>query len=313
MKKKRLVIALGGNALGKALDEQKNALALTSKLIADLAKDYEIVISHGNGPQVGMIQSAMDLYAKENKSINIPLAHAVAMSQAYIGLDFENALRNEFNKRDIFREISTLFTQVVVDENDPAFKNPTKSIGMFMSKEESDLLRKKGITTMEDAGRGYRKVVASPKPLAIVQAESISKLLDMREIVIACGGGGVPVIRKNRIYNEVDGVVDKDFTSAVLANEIKSDYLIMLTAVDEAYINYGKKNQEPIHKISPTSIKKYLEEGQFAEGSMKPKVEAAIKFTKDYPYRKAIITSPEMLKQGLEEKAGTIISEIYRN
>ena len=307
---KRVVVALGGNALGNNLTEQMTAVKQTSKAIADLIEaGYEVILSHGNGPQVGMIQLAMEEFSFNNLQYPVvPLSMCVAMSQSYIGYDLENALQEELRQRNISKAVTTIVTQVVVDENDPAFKKPTKPIGRFMTKEEAEqLVKEKNIQVMEDAGRGYRQVVASPKPKNIVELLTIQTLVDAGQTVIAGGGGGIPVIQEGNRLKGVNAVIDKDFCSERLAEQVDADLLVILTAVEKVCINFGKENQEALGKVSTEKMKQYAQEGQFAPGSMLPKVEAAIKFAESKPGRKTLITLLEKAKEGLSGKTGTLI------
>ncbi|WP_142430393.1 carbamate kinase [Enterococcus faecalis] len=307
---KRVVVALGGNALGNNLTEQMTAVKQTSKAIADLIEaGYEVILSHGNGPQVGMIQLAMEEFSFNNLQYPVvPLSMCVAMSQSYIGYDLENALQEELRQRNISKAVTTIVTQVVVDENDPAFKKPTKPIGRFMTKEEAEqLVKEKNIQVMEDAGRGYRQVVASPKPKNIVELLTIQTLVDAGQTVIAGGGGGIPVIQEGNRLKGVNAVIDKDFCSERLAEQVDADLLVILTAVEKVCINFGKENQEALGNVSTEKMKQYAQEGQFAPGSMLPKVEAAIKFAESKPGRKTLITLLEKAKEGLSGKTGTLI------
>ncbi|MDB1572322.1 carbamate kinase [Enterococcus faecalis] len=307
---KRVVVALGGNALGNNLTEQMTAVKQTSKAIADLIEaGYEVILSHGNGPQVGMIQLAMEEFSFNNLQYPVvPLSVCVAMSQSYIGYDLENALQEELRQRNISKAVTTIVTQVVVDENDPAFKKPTKPIGRFMTKEEAEqLVKEKNIQVMEDAGRGYRQVVASPKPKNIVELLTIQTLVDAGQTVIAGGGGGIPVIQEGNRLKGVNAVIEKDFCSERLAEQVDADLLVILTAVEKVCINFGKENQEALGNVSTEKMKQYAQEGQFAPGSMLPKVEAAIKFAESKPGRKTLITLLEKAKEGLSGKTGTLI------
>lgn len=298
----RILIALGGNALGDGPIEQLAIVKETAKPIVDLIeKGHEVVIAHGNGPQVGMINLAME-------DIGMPFPESIAMSQGYIGYHLQNAIYEEFSKRAIKKNVVTLVTQVIVDENDPALKNPTKPIGKFYSKEEAESIEKeKGYTMIEDSGRGYRRVVASPKPIDIVEKECVKSLIKDGHIVITVGGGGIPVIKKGHSLIGVDGVVDKDFASGKVAELIDADFLFVLTAVDRIAINFGKKNQIDLEEMSIEEAYKYIEEGQFAPGSMLPKVMAAVTFAESRKGRKAIISSLEKAKEALVGDSGTVI------
>ncbi|MHC5248420.1 carbamate kinase [Enterococcus sp. LJL90] len=308
---KRIVVALGGNALGNNLREQMSAVKETSKAIADLIEaGYQVVLSHGNGPQVGMIQLAMEELTLSNpeKYPRIPLSVCVAMSQSYIGYDLQNALREELLNRKINHPVGTVITQIVVDANDPAFEQPTKPIGRFMAKAEADqLVAEKGIKVIEDAGRGYRQVVASPQPQEIIELSTIQTLLENGQTVIACGGGGIPVIQEGHHLKGVGAVIDKDFCSELLAEKLDADVLIILTAVEKVCINFGKENQAELSQVSVNEMKQFAKEGQFAPGSMLPKVEAAIRFAESKPGRKTLITLLEKAKAGIKGDTGTTI------
>ncbi|MGL5616655.1 MAG: carbamate kinase [Sarcina sp.] len=309
---KKIVIALGGNALGSNLDEQRVAIKSAAKAIVDLIEEgNEVVITHGNGPQVGMINNAMSEFIKHNpKYIKCPMSVCVAMSQGYIGYDLQNNIREELLNRGIKKEITTIITQVEVDKDDKAFENPTKPIGNFMTKEEADIVMAKGEKVIEDSGRGYRKVVASPKPISIIELGTIENLLNDNQIVIACGGGGIPVIHDERNHlRGVSAVIDKDLASSVLARDLDADYLVILTAVEKVAINFGKENQENLGKVTVEKMKEYLNAGHFAPGSMKPKVEAALDFIDSKDNRTALITLLEKAKEGIQGTTGTIISK----
>ena len=309
---KRIVIALGGNALGKNLPEQMQAVKETSKAIADLIEaGHQVVIAHGNGPQVGMIQNAFAAYRKQEPSADVmPLSMCVAMSQGYIGYDLQNALKEELLNRGLQQGVATVLTQVVVDENDPAFRHPTKPIGAFMAKEEAEkMAREKGWSVVEDAGRGWRQVVASPKPMAVVELTTIKTLAEAGSVVIACGGGGIPVIAANRHHLKgAAAVIDKDFASELLAEHLNADMLIILTAVEKVAINFNKPDQKWLDTMTPDEAHAYMAEGQFAPGSMLPKVEAAVKFAESKPGRTALITLLEKARDGIDGKTGTRIS-----
>lgn len=309
---KRIVIALGGNALGKNLPEQMQAVKETSKAIADLIEaGHQVVIAHGNGPQVGMIQNAFAAYRKQEPSADImPLSMCVAMSQGYIGYDLQNALKEELLNRGLQQGVATVLTQVVVDENDPAFRHPTKPIGAFMAKEEAEkMAREKGWSVVEDAGRGWRQVVASPQPMAVVELTTIKTLAEAGSVVIACGGGGIPVIATNRHHLKgAAAVIDKDFASELLAEHLNADMLIILTAVEKVAVNFNKPDQKWLDTMTPDEARAYMAEGQFAPGSMLPKVEAALKFAESKPGRTALITLLEKARDGIDGKTGTRIS-----
>ena len=274
---KRIVIALGGNALGKNLHEQMDAVHVTAKTIADLIQDgHEVVIAHGNGPQVGMIQNAFAAYHKqEAKSDIMPLSMCVAMSQGYIGYDLQNVIGEELDRRGTGIHVATVLTQVAVDPKDPAFQHPTKPIGAFMTEEEAKkLAAEKGIDVAEDAGRGWRQVVASPKPTEIIEIATVRALMNDGHAVIAAGGGGIPVIWEDKYHLKgVPAVIDKDFASECMADQLDADMLIILTAVEKVAVNFGKPDQRGLDELTPEEARKYIAEGQFAPGSMLPKVE----------------------------------------
>jgi carbamate kinase len=308
--KKRIVIALGGNALGNTLPEQMIAVQNTSRAIADLIEEgHEVVISHGNGPQVGMINEAMGEYGRMNPDhpTFTPLSVCVAMSQAYIGYDLQNALKEELINRGIQKSVATVITQVRVDAEDPAFDHPTKPIGHFMNEEEANLARDKGFHIIEDSGRGYRRVVASPRPKEIIEINTVKSLINAGEIVIAGGGGGIPVIRVGNHLKGVGAVIDKDFASCLLAQEIGADCLIILTAVEKVAINFGKPDVKWLDTITIEEAKEYMTQGQFAPGSMLPKVQAAVEFAASGANRTALITLLEKAKEGINGKTGTSV------
>ena len=302
----RYVISLGGNALGNNAEEQKELLKEVAKPIVDLiAKWHEVIIVHGNGPQVGMINLAFN-----NDNVpDMPFPECGAMSEGYIGYHIQNAIDNRLNELGIHRPVTTVVTQVLVDQNDTMFNNPTKPIGKFYSKLESEeIAAKTGYIFKEDAGRGYRRVVPSPLPIDIIEKESISKLVENKHVVICAGGGGIPVIKNsNGKLEGVAAVIDKDYASAKIAELTHADYLVILTAVDNACINFNSENQKPLGLIGISDIKEYVKQGQFAKGSMLPKVDACLKFLETNPQATAIISSLEKASPALQEKVGTII------
>ena len=310
-KRKRIVVALGGNALGNTLSEQMIAVKSTAKALCDLIEEgHQVVVVHGNGPQVGMINNAMTALTHEDQAQpNTPLSVCVAMSQAYIGYDLQNALREELRKRGFMRTpVVTVVTQVRVDPEDPAFENPSKPIGKFLTKEEADFQAKAyGHVMKEDAGRGYRRVVASPKPVEIVEQDAISSLVDANKIVICCGGGGIPVTLESHHLKGASAVIDKDFASCLLAKQLDADMLIILTAVEKVAVNFGKENEEWLDDLTVSQARKYIEEGQFAAGSMLPKVQACVDFASSGTGRTAMITLLEKAKDGIMGKTGTQI------
>ena len=309
---KRIVIALGGNALGNNLPEQMIAVRQTARAIVDLIEQgHEVVIAHGNGPQVGMIQNAMTELTRSNpeKYIPCPLSVCVAMSQGYIGYDLQNALREEMLSRGIQKGVATVLTQVEVDANDPAFSKPTKPIGAFMSREEARaLVKERNYTVVEDAGRGYRRVVASPRPQSIVEIQSIQDMVDAGLVVIACGGGGIPVFRTEGFHLKgAAAVIDKDFAACCLARQLDADCLIILTAVEKVAIHFGKPDVQWLDELTPEAARQYMADGEFAPGSMLPKVQAAVEFAESKPVRTALITLLEKAGEGIAGRTGTRI------
>ena len=310
---KRIVVALGGNALGNNLPEQMAAVKQTARAIADLIEGgNEVIVAHGNGPQVGMIQKAMAELTRSNpeKYIPCPLSVCVAMSQGYIGYDLQNALREELLDRNIQKGVATVLTQVEVDPQDPAFRNPTKPIGAFMTEEEARrMVAERGYDVMEDSGRGWRRVVASPKPVSVIELDTIQALVESDHIVVACGGGGIPVFKtEGHHLKGAAAVIDKDFASELLAEQLDADMLIILTAVEKVAVNFRKENERWLDTLTPEQAKAYAAEGQFAPGSMLPKVEAAVKFAESKPGRTALITLLEKAKAGIAGETGTSIS-----
>lgn len=309
---KRIVVALGGNALGKNLPEQMAAVKHTSKAIVDLiAEGNEVIVAHGNGPQVGMIQEAMTQLTRSDpeKYIPCPLSVCVAMSQGYIGYDLQNAIREELANRDIHHGVTTVLTQVEVDPNDPAFEHPTKPIGAFMTKEEADrMVAERGYTVVEDSGRGWRRVVASPKPQAIVELDTIRSLVEADHVVIACGGGGIPVYHtEGHHLKGAAAVIDKDFAAARLAEQLDADALVILTAVEKVAIHFGKPDQTELDELTPETAQRYIDAGEFAPGSMLPKVQAALQFAQSGPGRMSLITELDRAADGIAGKTGTIV------
>lgn len=310
--KDKIVVALGGNALGKSPVEQLELVKQTAKPIVDLiTAGHEVILAHGNGPQVGMINLGMQVASESAAATpEMPFPECGAMSQGYIGYHLQNAIREELLNRDITNiPVATIVTQVIVDKDDPAFENPTKPIGTFYTKEEADrLAAEKGWDMVEDAGRGYRRVVPSPKPVDVAEKETVIALVDKGHVVITVGGGGIPVVEEGNKLVGVPAVIDKDFASSKLAEILDADYLIILTAVEQVAINFGKENEKWLASLSPEEAQQYIEEGHFAPGSMLPKVEAALRFATSKPGRKALITSLEKAQEGIEGKTGTLIS-----
>ena len=338
-KKKRIVIALGGNALGNSLPEQYLAVQSTSKAIADLIQEgHEVIISHGNGPQVGMIDNAMEAYGRPadrtddhphtcgtpaDRTDNNPRAHTcftapafplsvcVAMSQAYIGYDLQNALREELLNRGIAKSVATVITQIRVEEDDLAFSDPTKPIGPYLTQEEANAAIAAGIQIREDPGKGYRRVVASPMPAEIIEIDTVRDLLAAGEVVIAGGGGGIPVIRKGHHLKGVAAVIDKDFASCLLAEELDADFLIILTAVEKAALHFGKENERWLDSVTTAEARQYMAKGHFAAGSMLPKVAAGIAFAESKDGRTALITLLEKARDGINGRTGTRITAAF--
>lgn len=308
-KKRRIVIALGGNALGNTLPEQMTAVKITARAIVDLIQeDCEVIVAHGNGPQVGMVNNAMLALTHEDpEQPNTPLSVCVAMSQAYIGYDLQNALREELLNRNITNiPVATMITQVRVDADDPAFEKPSKPIGKFVSAEQAEFMKKTfNYDMIEDSGRGYRRVVASPKPAEIVEIDTIRTMVDAGNLVIACGGGGIPVIREGNHLKGASAVIDKDFASCLLAKELDADYLIILTAVEQVALNFGTPDEKWLSEVSIDAAKQYISEGHFAPGSMLPKVQAAVDFAESKPGRTALITLLEKSRDAIQGKTGT--------
>ena len=307
-----IVIALGGNALGNSQEEQLKLLEGVAKIIVTLVKDgNRIVLTHGNGPQVGQIFLAMDYSSQsETKTPFMPFPECGSMSQGYIGYQMQQCIQDELERQNIKKDCATLITQVLVDSGDSAFDNPTKPIGKFYSKEEADFISKeKGYVFVEDAGRGYRRVVPSPIPKDIIEKRIIKQLVDNDNIVICAGGGGIPVVKTDRIklLEGVDAVIDKDRTAALLAKELDADILLILTAIDKVYVNFNKENQIALDYVNVKEDYKYIEKGEFAKGSMLPKIEACLEFVKDNPSKKAIIGSLENASEAIKGLSGTVI------
>ena len=309
MSKKKVVVALGKDALGSTILKQKDAVKNTAKALANLVEaDYQLTITHSNGHQVSMIHKAMT----ELRRIYIdytpaPMCVCSAMSQGYVGYDIQNSLKSELLMRGISKPVSTILTQVTVDPYDEAFYEPKKAIGRYMSKEDADIEVNKGnyVIKQED---GYRRIVAAPKPIDIVEIESIRTLADADQVVIACGGGGIPVIEQQHILKGASAVIEKDSIAGKLAADLKTDELLILTDVDYVCLNYGKENEEPIKNMTVAEAKKYIEEGQFGETDMLPKIMAAISYLEAVPTGKAIITSLNKTRDMINEKVGTVIT-----
>ncbi len=309
---KRIVIALGGNALGNTPEEQMEAVTVTALSIVDLLEEgYAIAIAHGNGPQVGMINLAFETAHAAGNIPLMPFPECGAMSQGYIGYHLQNAIIDEMRRRKISQDVVTLITEVKVDPADPAFADPSKPVGRFYTKEEAELLTlERGYLMKEDAGRGYRRVVPSPKPVRIIGIQAIRSILDSGNVVIAGGGGGIPVIEdENRILSGIAAVIDKDFTSEKMAEELDADAFIILTAVEKVAIRFGKPDQKWLSNLTAEEAKKYIADHEFAKGSMLPKVQAAIQYAESKEGRRALITSLEKAKEALAGGTGTWITK----
>ena len=310
MKKKRIVIALGHEALGSTLPEQQKAAARTAKAVADfIREDYQVVITHSNGPQVGMIHTAMNEFCRNHPEYTAtPTSVCSAMSQGYIGYDLQNAIRTELLNRGIYKPVSTVLTQVVVDPYDEAFYHPTKLIGRVMTKEEAEEEEKKGNHVVEVEG-GFRRIVAAPKPMDIVEIDAISALSDADQVVIACGGGGIPVLAQNNRLQGASAVIEKDLAAGKLADTLDADRLVILTSVDKVCLNYGKEDEKPLDTMTVEEAKKYLAAGEFDEGTMAPKIEAAIDFIGDSAIRSVLITKLNKEGKTVSGGMGTLITK----
>ena len=310
MKKKRIVIALGHEALGSTLPEQQKAAARTAKAVADfIREDYQVVITHSNGPQVGMIHTAMNEFCRLYPEYTAtPTSVCSAMSQGYIGYDLQNAIRTELLNRGIYKTVSTVLTQVVVDPYDEAFYHPTKVIGRVMTKEEAEEEEKKGHHVTEVEG-GYRRIVASPKPMDIVEIDAISALSDADQVVIACGGGGIPVLAQNNRLQGASAVIEKDLAAGKLAELLDADMLVILTSVDKVCLNYGKEDEIKLDTLSLADAKKYLAAGEFGEGTMAPKIEAAIDFIGESAIRSVLVTKLNKEAGEITGGMGTLIKK----
>ena len=309
--KKRIVISLGHKDLGTNLPEQKKAISKTAKLIADLIEDgYQIALTHSNAPQVGMIHTAMNEFGKQHDGYtNAPMSVCSAMSQGYIGYDLQNGIRSELLKRGILKSVSTILTQVRVDPYDEAFYTPTKKVGRFMSAAEAQIEDEKGNFTVEVDGKGYQRIFASPKPKEIIEIDAIRALLDADQIVIACGGGGIPVMAQGYNLRGASAVIEKDLVGGLLAKEVNADIFIILTAVDAVSIKFNKPNEETILQMNIDNARKYIDANEFEFASMLPKVEASIDFVLSGENKKSYITSLEKCEDALRGVAGTVISK----
>ena len=307
--KKKVVVALGHRALGTTLPEQKEAVKRSAGMIADLIEEgYQVAITHSNAPQLGMIHTALNEFGKSHTDYTqAPMSVCSAMSQGYIGYDLQNAIRTELLDRGIFRTVSTILTQVTVDPYDEAFYTPTKVLGRYMSAEDAAAERKKGNYVVEEPGKGFRRVVSAPNPVSIVEIEAIKALVNANQVVIACGGGGIPVLEQDHRLKGASAVIEKDLAAGKLAEELDADELIILTSVEQVCINLGKENEEELGEITVEEAKQYMEEGHFGVYNMLPKFRASVEFIEQREGREAIITSYDKLMEGLKGKTGTII------
>lgn len=308
MELRKVTIALGHDALGTTLPEQKEATAKAAKAIADLTEDdCRIVLTHSNGPQVGMIHTAMtEFHRLYPEYTTVPMSVCSAMSQGYIGYDLQNAIRSELVGRGIYRPVSTVITQVVVDPYDDAFYEPSKIIGRVMSKEDAEEEEHKGNHVVK-VGEGYRRIVAAPKPMEIVEIDAIRTLMDANQIVIAAGGGGIPVLSQGKNLKGASAVIEKDLAAGLLADEVDADTLIFLTGVESVYRDYGKDTQEPIRRMSCEEARDLYMEGCFEAGKMEPKIQAAVSFIGNSALRKVLITRLDTIKEALAGDTGTVI------
>lgn len=308
MENKRIVVALGRNAFGKLFPDQQKAVKQAAIAIADLVEEkYQVVITHSNAPQVGMIHTAMTEFSRlEEEQTVAPMSICSAMSQGYIGYDLQNAIRTELLDRGIYKTVTTLITQVRVDPFDEAFTHPTKVIGRYMSEEEAKVEEQKGNYVVKDGDKGYRRIIASPKPIEIYEIDAIEALLNANQVVIACGGGGIPVLQQGTKLKGASAVIEKDLTSAKLADQLDAGALLLLTGVEKVALNFDTASEQALDTMTQDEAKRYMEEGQFTSGSMLPKVEAAANFVASAPNRKAIITSLDKAKAGIQGKAGTL-------
>lgn len=307
--KKKVVVALGHRALGTTLPEQKVAVKNSAKSIADLIEQgYQVVISHSNAPQVGMIHAAMNEFGKMHEHYTAaPMSVCSAMSQGYIGYDLQNAIREELLNRGIYRTVSTVLTQVTVDPYDEAFYTPTKVLGRYLTAEEAEAEREKGNYVVEEEGKGFRRIVSAPKPVDIIEIDAIRLLVDANQVVIACGGGGIPVLQQDHHLKGASAVIEKDLAAGKLAELIDADELIILTSVEKVSLNLGTASETQLSEITVAQARQYMEEGHFGTNNMLPKFEASVSFIEKRQGRRALITSFDKLNEGIKGKTGTII------
>lgn len=307
--KKRVVVALGHQALGTNFPEQKKAISASVKILADMVEDgCQLIITHSNAPQVGMIHTALNEYAKHHETYNAPISICSSMSQGFIGYDIQNMLRTELMSRGIYRTVSTIITQVVVDPYDEAFYHPMKVIGRYLTAEEAAAEEKKGNYVVEEPGTGFRRILASPKPVDIVEIDAINALLDADQIVIAGGGGGIPVLKQGNKLKGASAIIEKDLTSGKLADLTDADILMILTNEEYVCIDYKSDAPVPLKEITAAEARQHIENHEFGEAAMLPKIDASVNFVSQKPGRKAIITSIEHALEALQGKTGTVIS-----
>lgn len=306
MPKKRIVVALGRNAFGETFPEQQKAVKKAAKAIADLVEDnYDIVITHSNGPQVGMLHTAMTEFSRLNDHYTVaPMSVCSSLSQGYMGFDLQNILRTELLNRGLYKPVSTIITQVKVDPFDEAFANPTKIIGRYMSEEEAENEKKKGNHVIEEE-KGYRRIIASPRPLEIYEIDSIKALLDASQIVIAAGGGGIPVLEQGTVLKGASAVIEKDATSALLAEAVNAQMLLFLTGIEKVYYDYGKDDERPLDTLTLSDAEEYIKNNQFEAGSILPKIEASLRFVSGGDEREAIVTHIDKALDAVHGKTGT--------
>ena len=308
MRKKRIVIALGHEALGTTLPEQKEATRRTAKAVADfIQQDYQVAITHSNGPQVGMIHTAMAEFCKLYPEYTAtPMSVCSAMSQGYIGYDLQNAIRTELLDRGIYKPVSTVLTQVTVDPYDEAFYKPTKIVGRVMTREEAEAEEKKGNHVVETK-EGYRRIVAAPKPMEVIEIDAIRALLDADQIVVACGGGVIPVLVQDHRLKGASAVIEKDTAAGKLAELLDADMLVILTGEEKVCLDFGRETEQPLDTMTVAEAERYIEEGQFEEGTMLPKIQAAVEFIGNSAVRSALITRLDTTREGLDGRTGTVI------
>lgn len=308
--KKRIVIALGHRALGTTLPEQKKAVKTSAAVLADMVEEgYQLVITHSNAPQVGMIHTAMNEFGKTHPDYTVaPMSVCSAMSQGYIGYDLQNAIRTELLKRGIFKTVSTILTQVLVDPYDDAFYHPVKTIGRYMTASEAEEEEKKGNYMVEEPGKGFRRIVAAPRPKDVIEIDAIRALTDAGQIVIACGGGGIPVLAQGSTLKGASAIIEKDYASGKLAELLDADILMILTNDEKVCLDHTSDHPRPVAHMSIPDAINHIADGQFGEAAMLPKIQASVDFIKAGEGRKAIITNLEHALEALEGKAGTVIS-----